>query len=137
MITVTRNIKRLIVHASATPADMDVGAREIEDWHLQRGWSQIGYHFVIRRSGKIEFGRPLQLMGAHVKGHNGDSIGVCLIGAGADEKDFHPVQFESLKALHRYLQFVFPAITVHGHREFTKLKTCPGFDARKILGVDV
>jgi len=70
--------RRIIVHHSASP---DVSAATIHSWHLQKGWSGIGYHFVIRQAGGIEAGRPLETVGAHAGPEvNGDSIGICLAG---------------------------------------------------------
>jgi len=70
--------RRIIIHHSASP---DVSAATIHNWHLQKGWSGIGYHFVIRRAGTIEAGRPMEMVGAHAGPEvNGDSIGICLAG---------------------------------------------------------
>lgn len=80
-----RSINQIIVHCSATKPGMDIGVLEIRRWHKDRGFSDIGYHFVIRRSGRIENGRPAKKPGAHAKGHNADSIGICLVG-GIDDK---------------------------------------------------
>jgi len=65
-----RPIDTLILHCSATPPDMDIGVAEIDTWHKAQGWKRIGYHFVIRRNGIVERGRPLAQIGAHVEGHN-------------------------------------------------------------------
>ena len=51
--------KGIIIHCSATKPSMDIGVKEINEWHLQRGWSGIGYHYVIRRNGDLETGRDL------------------------------------------------------------------------------
>ena len=64
------SIRYLVVHCAATPPEMDIGAKEIDLWHRQRGWSGIGYHFVIRRDGRVEAGRPLDRPGAHAQGFN-------------------------------------------------------------------
>lgn len=129
-----RKITRHIIHASATPNERNHTAVDIDAWHKQRGWSGIGYHFVIRRNGKVETGRRLERMGAHVEGHNKDSIGTCLIGAGVSIKDFTPEQISSLKGLHEALSKQFPNLTIHGHREYAN-KSCPGFDISELLAV--
>ena len=60
---------------------MDIDAETIRDWHVNgNGWSDIGYHYVIKRNGLVEAGRPVSISGAHAKGHNADSIGICLVG---------------------------------------------------------
>ena len=73
-----RKINRIVVHCSATPPDLDVGVYEIDHWHRERGFNSIGYHEIIRRNGFLEMGRPLKTIGAHVKGYNEDSIGICI-----------------------------------------------------------
>lgn len=122
-----RAIVRHIVHCSDSPTG-DVKA--IRRWHLERGWNDVGYHFIIRRDGEIEVGRMLPTVGAHCEGQNADSIGTCLIGKGA----FEPAQFAALKRLHGALAIMFSGIKVYGHGEFNPHKTCPNFDARKVLG---
>jgi len=81
MMRTVSDIARIIVHCSATPPDMSIGVSEIRDWHVnQNKWSDIGYHFVIKRGGLIQQGRDIELAGAHAEGHNSDSIGICLVG---------------------------------------------------------
>src|SRR5210317_1731003 len=75
---------KIIIHCTATKPSMDVGAYEIDRWHRQRGWLQIGYTLVIKRDGLIEAGRPLNVVGAHAKGHNSSSVSIALAG-GVDE----------------------------------------------------
>lgn len=125
----------LVIHCSATRAIMDVGARDIRQWHRAKGWSDIGYHFVIRRSGRVEAGRRLDEVGAHVAGYNADSVGVCLVGGLNDdtwqpENNFTPQQWESLTALLKRLVKKYPNAKVLGHRDFPDVKkACPCFDA--------
>jgi len=129
-----RPITAIVIHCSATGAEADVGVREIRAWHVQgRGWLDIGYHFVIRRSGAVEPGRPLEEPGAHVAGHNAGSIGLCLAGgAGEDgrpENNFEPRQWAALKAKLLELKKAFPAAEIKGHRDFPGAgKDCPCFD---------
>jgi len=124
----------IVVHCSATPASMDIGAELIREWHLARDWDDIGYAAVIRRDGRIEFGRPFNAIGAHVAGHNGHTVGVCLIG-GLDanmqpEDNFTAEQFISLRLLIQMLMKAYPGSTVMGHRDFPAVnKDCPCFDA--------
>lgn len=125
-----REINKFIVHCSASPNDRDIGAAEIYKMHVDgNGWSDIGYHYIIRRDGRIEFGRPIEKIGAHVRGENTGSVGVCLIGL----DDFTVEQFASLKALWQVFKLINPDITQHGHRDFTNQKTCPNFEVRDHL----
>lgn len=128
-----RNINKIIVHCSATPEGKDFSVVDIRRWHLQRGFSDIGYHFVIYRDGSVNIGRPLQKSGAHCSGHNKNSIGVCYIGGvatdGKTPKDTRTsAQKDSLVRLITELRQQFPNASVHGHREFAN-KACPCFNA--------
>lgn len=128
-----RKINQIIVHCSATPEGKNFHANDIDRWHKERGFDCIGYHYVIDLDGTIEKGRPIEKVGAHVKGHNSNSIGVCYIGGlasdGKTPKDTRTVeQNTSLLHLLRELKSQFPAVTIHGHREFAN-KACPCFDA--------
>lgn len=127
-----RPITKIIIHCSATPPDMDIGAAEIQRWHLDRGWSDIGYHYVIRRDGTLETGRPLETPGAHTAGYNTDSIGICLIG-GIERFDFTLDQMDVLVDLVEELEEKFPDATIHGHNEFSS-KACPQFDVASFFG---
>ena len=138
-----REIKFIAIHCSATVAKADIGATEIKQWHTAKppkgnGWSEIGYHFVIRRNGKIENGRPVERAGAHVKNFNSNSIGICLVGgldaSGAAENNFTAEQFASLETLLKNLKGKFPQAQILGHRDFPKVaKECPCFDVRSWL----
>ncbi|MCP4162809.1 MAG: hypothetical protein GY760_22340 [Deltaproteobacteria bacterium] len=132
-----REIRKLIVHCSATREGQEISAATINTWHLKRGWSGIGYHFVIGLDGTIEYGRPLEKTGAHTKGYNRSSIGICYIGGVESErvdgkwipKDTRTCeQKESLKLLLKTLLRLHPGAVIHGHRDFAN-KACPSFDA--------
>lgn len=130
-----RNIKEIIVHCSATPEGKDFTVSDIKRWHLQRGFSDIGYHWVVYRDGTIVSGRPESISGAHCTGHNSISIGVCYIGGCASDgktpKDTRtPAQKESLIKVLKTLKNKYPKASIHGHREFAN-KACPSFDAKK------
>jgi N-acetylmuramoyl-L-alanine amidase len=127
----------LVIHCSATRAIQDVGVSDIRKWHMQgNGWSNIGYHFVIRRSGKVERGRALDEVGTHVQGHNTDSVGICLVGGLNNatfkpENNYSPQQWESLTNLLKMLLKKYPKAKVLGHRDFAGVqKACPCFPAR-------
>ena len=130
-----REINEIIIHCSATPPDMDIGVEEIREWHRQRGWSDVGYHEVIRRNGLREHGRPLNEIGAHAYGHNVNSIGICLVGGtNADDKTKGEANFtfEQLVTLHEVVSTykgMFPNARVLGHRDIPGVtKACPCFD---------
>ena len=132
-----RELKRIIVHCSATKPSMDIGASEIRKWHKAKGWSDIGYHYVIRRDGRVEDGRPVVTPGAHVKGHNADSIGICLVG-GVDKKgkpdaNFSIDQYQELETLVFRLRVKYGQMPVSGHRDFTNKKACPCFNVKQLL----
>lgn len=132
-------VAHLIVHCAATPPSMDIGKAEITTWHLKRGFFDIGYHYVIRRDGRIEKGRPDDQPGAHAVKFNGKSIGICLVGGvkEADKKtpefNFTELQMATLRTLLRQLQRQFPNAEIIGHRDVDKGKACPSFDVREYL----
>jgi N-acetyl-anhydromuramyl-L-alanine amidase AmpD len=113
---------------------MDVGAAEIRRWHKDKGWADIGYHFVIRRDGRVEPGRPTNQAGAHEQTRNKDSVAVCLVGGlsktGGVEDNFTPAQKGSLSVLLKQLLKQFPGAKVSGHNHWEKSRGCPAFDWR-------
>ena len=131
-----RTIDRIVIHCSATPAGADYRAKDIRRWHVNdNGWSDIGYHFVIDLDGTIELGRPLKEVGAHVKGYNKHSIGICYIGGGFDTpRDTRTVpQVHALRAMVLALKSLYPDAKVVGHRDLNNKKACPSFDVKSQL----
>jgi N-acetylmuramoyl-L-alanine amidase len=133
-----RKITQLIFHCADTPTGMDVGVEEIRRWHTDlpprgNGWSDIGYHYVIRRDGTLEDGRPDSIMGAHVYGHNSYSIGICLVG-GKDGFNFTRAQMVTATTLVGNLRRLYDDPEVLGHRDFDSGKECPQFDAALLFG---
>ena len=129
-----REITKVIVHCAATPEGRDVKTEEIKRWHTEeRGWSDIGYHWVVELDGSIHAGRPEERSGAHCKGHNRDSIGVCYVGGAdsdGDPKDTRtPEQKSALASLLSEILDRYPEAKVYGHRDFSE-KACPSFDAK-------
>lgn len=128
-----RNINKIIVHCSATKEGKHFNAKDITKWHLERGFNDIGYHYVVLLDGKVEVGRPEIKVGAHCKGYNTNSIGICYIGGldmnGKSKDTRTPAQKASLLSLIKQLKKKYPYATVHGHREFAN-KDCPCFDAK-------
>ncbi len=142
-----RNIKHIVVHASATREGKNFHAKDIDNWHKHRGWRCIGYHYVVNLDGKIEKGRLESEIGAHVRGYNRESIGVCYIGGldvnGVAKDTRTPQQKVALSILLKELKTRYPSATILGHRDlspdrngngviepFEFLKVCPCFDAK-------
>lgn len=128
-----RKITEIIVHCSATKEGQAVSVADIRKWHLQRGFADIGYHFVVYADGSLHNGRPINKAGAHCAGHNANSIGICYVGgldAKGKPKDTRTAaQKATLLTLLKRLKALYPLATIHGHREFAN-KSCPCFDAR-------
>lgn len=129
-----RTINEIIIHCSATPSYRYHTAADIRQWHLQRGYKDIGYHYVIRTDGIVEQGRPIEEIGAHCTGHNSNSIGICYVGGYnsrmvADDTRT-PAQRAALIDLLQKLIHEYPTIRIiSGHRQYAS-KACPCFDAR-------
>lgn len=129
-----RKIDKIILHCAATPEGKDFTIKDIRNWHLARGFSDIGYHFVIYRDGSVHRGRAIDFAGAHTTGQNKHSIGICYIGGcaadGKTPKDTRtPEQrFALFKLVYELMQqYNIPISKVFGHREFAN-KACPSFD---------
>lgn len=130
-----RAINKIIVHCSATSEGKDFSAHDIDIWHKQRGFTGIGYHYVVRLDGTVEKGRADSAVGAHCQGHNKNSIGVCYIGGllsdGKTPADTRTdAQKKSLLELLSRLRQTYPAATILGHCDLSN-KACPCFDAKK------
>ena len=128
-----KKVEYIVVHCSATRPDQDIGAEDITRWHRMKGWLDIGYHYVIRRNGVLEEGRSVNVPGAHARGYNHRSIGVCLVG-GLDGNSipngsYTAEQWEALEGILFYLTETFPKAKVIGHRDLPNVvKACPCFD---------
>lgn len=134
-----RRIDKIIIHCSATAPNANVGAVAIDAMHKARGWRGIGYHKVIRRDGSIEDGRSLEKAGAHARGHNAYSVGICLEGGvKSDGKtpDFNYTrkQLHTLYGLLFELIGKYPGCDILGHRDLPGVtKACPCFDVQAWL----
>lgn len=131
-----RQIREIILHSSASTFG---DAATIDGWHKQRGWSGIGYHYVILNGtikggkynpdhdGMVQYGREIERMGAHVKGHNAHSIGICIIG----KRRFSGPQLQSLQKLLRELmdRYGLTPDDIRCHYQYDKRKPCPNLDA--------
>lgn len=141
-----RHIDEIIIHTTATSPNWRAGhptadkVAEVRRWHVDdNGWSDIGYHFLIDRDGTVAPGRPVARAGAHVRGHNANSIAIALFGGrGSSAVDmfadnFTPEQDRALRALITELQTKHPgAKKVSGHNEYAN-KACPGFNVKRWL----
>jgi N-acetylmuramoyl-L-alanine amidase len=145
-----KKVDEIVIHCSATPPSSDIGASEIDEMHKARGWRGIGYHKVIRRDGTIENGRVLDddefisdiEVGAHSRGHNGHSVGICLVGGirvkdgiASPEFNYTRRQMHALYGLLFEMIAQFPGATILGHRDLPGVtKACPCFNVREWMG---
>lgn len=135
-----REIKEIIIHCSATKEGADFDVNDIDRWHKKRGWSGVGYHYVIKLDGTVEPGRSEDTIGANAYGHNKYSIGVCYIGGLGDDmkpKDTRtPEQKESLRMLVNKLYYKYREAKIIGHNEISA-KACPSFDVQKWVNNEI
>lgn len=133
----TRHISHIVVHYSATFEDQSFATADIRQWHKEAGMADVGYHWIIRRDGVVEKGRPEDQIGAHVRGHNEHTIGICWIGGlnrktgpliGVDNRT--PEQTAALVKLIRDIRTRHPGAAVVGHKNLAATQ-CPGFDVVK------
>ena len=125
-----RQITLIIIHCSAVRPDQTSSVAQIDTWHRQRGFHLgIGYHYVVRRDGQIESGRPEYMVGAHCKNHNAHSIGVCYEGGldirGQPADTRTEAQKASLRRLLEDLHQRYPKALIVGHHDLNPQKACP------------
>lgn len=129
----------IFVHCSATQPSQDIGVDTIRMWHKQQGWLDVGYHFVIKRDGTVESGRPVDVVGSHVKDWNSRSVGVCLVGGidakGKFEANFTPAQMNALRNKLAELKVMYPQADIKGHHDVAP-KACPSFDLQRWLNTN-
>lgn len=138
----------IAIHCSATRPSLDVTMAMVRGWHRARNFIAEGYHYLIRRDGTLEVGRPEGVIGAHVENFNHNSIGICLAGGVAEdftphkpgtpwrgdgaENNFTEAQFKTLAKLLIELKARYPKAVIQGHRDFPNVrKSCPCFDVRQ------
>lgn len=129
-----RAIHKIIIHCTATREGDDISVDTIRRWHLARGWSDVGYHYVIDIKGNINAGRPIELMGSHTRGENKYSIGIAYVGGveadGKTPKDTRTkAQKDSIIRLVKKLKGCYPDVSIHGHNEFSN-KACPSYNVQ-------
>ena len=128
-----RTITLIIIHCSAVKPWQQSGVREIDRWHRAKGWKSCGYHYVVRRDGTVEVGRPVEEVGAHCLNRNRHSIGICYEGGlDAEERPADTrteAQKKALRELLQQLHAQFPRAIIAGHNVFNPMKACPCFNA--------
>ena len=128
-----RTVKLLIIHCSAVRPSQRSSAADIDRWHRERGFCGIGYHYVVRRDGSLELGRPIEQTGAHCRNHNRYSIGICYEGGlnarGLPADTRTKEQKAALIRLLMELKGRFPEAVIVGHHDLDSHKACPCFDA--------
>lgn len=134
-----RTINLIIIHCTATPRGRAVSMDELRRWHRAQGWTDVGYHYLIGLDGTISEGRPLEQVGAHCRGYNAHSIGVCYVG-GLSTDGRTPLdtrtseQRSSMTVLLRRLKQMFPKARVCGHHDLNPAKACPCFNVGREFG---
>ena len=131
-----RTITLIVIHCSAVKPDQQSSAAQIDSWHRERGYHLgIGYHYVIRRNGDIETGRPEWMIGAHCLNHNKYSIGVCYEGGydarGQSADTRTAEQKAAMRRLLEELHQRYPRAVIIGHRDLSHDRDCPCFDAAR------
>lgn len=128
-----RTITLIIIHCSAVKPWQQSGVREIDRWHRAKGWKSCGYHYVVRRDGTVEVGRPVEEVGAHCLNRNRHSIGICYEGGldaeGRPADTRTEAQKKALRELLQQLHAQFPRAIIAGHNVFNPMKACPCFNA--------
>lgn len=127
--------KRITIHCSVTADGLPVSVETIRQWHVVRGFNDIGYHLIIQPSGRVDVGRKIDVVGAHVEGANTSNAGICLIGT----ERFTAAQFDSLRAQLDFVREVYqiPPWEIYCHYQFpsaqVQAKTCPNISINRLL----
>ena len=129
-----RPVTELVWHCTATPAERPVTVDQIRDWHKARGWSDIGYHYIVHLDGRIEAGRPIDKIGAHVGGRNTGTIGAVYVG-GIEKDKLRAADTRTKKQkaamlwLTERLAEMYNLRQISGHNEYAN-KARPSFNVR-------
>jgi N-acetylmuramoyl-L-alanine amidase len=141
-----RTINQVILHCTATTLERELSVQEIRGWHvIDRGWADIGYHFLIHQDGTIEKGRPIHKMGAHTFGNNFGSVGVAYCGGVIEKKTkttkkyvpkdtMTKEQESSFRELFKILSVIFGELKLRGHNDYSEKKACPSFKVNEKFG---
>ena len=123
----------IVIHSTMTPPSRTTTLKTVDEWHRKEGWLEVGYHFFIQTDGTLEFGRHPETVGAHCKGHNHDSMSICMVGgkdaSGNAVDNFSKEQKETLKSIVSSLTKAYPGATVVGHNELEETD-CPSFNVK-------
>jgi Negative regulator of beta-lactamase expression len=147
-----RLINRIVIHCSATKSTVDYFPSQLLADHLQRGFSDCGYHFYITKDGTVHPMRPLKTPGAHAQGYNAHSIGICYEGGldthGNASDTRTPAQKQALSTLVNQLTTTYPICFLTGHRDLSPdldgdgivephewTKICPCFEVKDEMQV--
>lgn len=143
-----RQINKIIIHCSASREGRSLTVADIDKMHRARGWNGIGYHYIVYIDGSVHVGRVVEKAGAHVAGHNADSIGICYVGgldgSGNPRDTRTEAQKAAIRELVNELCRKYPnVVEVKGHRDYSPdlngngviepfewLKACPCFDVQ-------
>ena len=129
-----RPVKYIVIHYTATHPGRDVTVEDIDRWHVERGFNMIGYHYFIDIHGQRHKGRPLEMVGAHVKGHNHNSVGIAFAGTKhptePNKSTMTEAQEWELVKLLSELREIWPDVEIVGHRDLAATE-CPGFDVKE------
>jgi N-acetylmuramoyl-L-alanine amidase len=132
-----RSINLIVIHHSASPLSTTLA--DVDRWHRERGFDRVGYHFLIEADGVLRRGRPLDVVGAHAKGRNTGSIGICVAGDNTKfGSEWTPAQKVTLRSLVETLTTIYPDSDVRGHRDVMPpgYTECPGLNVRRLLNLD-
>jgi N-acetyl-anhydromuramyl-L-alanine amidase AmpD len=132
-----RKVNKIVIHCTATREGNNVSPATIKKWHLARGFSDIGYHYIIGIEGTINAGRPVSKIGAHVKNGNRDSIGISYVGGldinGKAKDTRTEEQKESLIKILKILKNIYPEASIHGHRDYSPDKDGDGVEEHEYM----
>ena len=132
-----RKVNKIVIHCTATKEGINVSPATIKQWHLKRGFSDIGYHYIIGIEGKINTGRPVSRAGAHVKNGNSDSIGISYVGGldlnGKAKDTRTDAQKASLIKILKVLKNIYPQASIHGHRDYSPDKDGDGVEEHEFM----
>lgn len=127
-----RKINLIVVHCTATPAGRGVTVADVDRWHRMRGFTGIGYHYLVGLDGEVFEGRPVEQVGAHALGYNATSLGVAYVGGcdrdGKPADTRTPEQRRALRLLLKKLKAEYPQAKITGHNRLAP-KACPCFNA--------
>lgn len=133
-----RTITKIVIHCLQTPVQRADSAEDVHQWHLDKNWSGIGYHYVIQADGTLQVGRGIDYDGAHVYQHNKNTIGVAMAGGMTVDKVIAENTFTKdtlyvLDDLIRKLMCMYPDVPIYGHREIDAHRSCPCMDIPEFI----